>query len=78
MNLPLCYKLIVAPVADFLEGPEIVIVPDRSLYNIPFAALPKESGQALSETFNIRVVPSLTTLRLDHDCPADYHRETGW
>ena len=77
MNLPLCYKLIIAPVADLLEGPEIIIVPDRSLYNIPFAALPDESGKTLSETFKIRVAPSLTTLRLIHDSPADYHSQTG-
>ena len=77
MNLPLCYKLIIAPVADLLEGPEIIIVPDRSLYNIPFAALPDESGKTLSETFKIPVAPSLATLRLIHDSPADYHSQTG-
>ena len=77
MNLSLCYKLIIAPVADLLEGSEIIIVPDRSLYNIPFAALPDESGKTLSETFKIRVAPSLTTLKLIHDSPADYHSQTG-
>ena len=77
MNLPLCYKLIIAPVADLLDGSEIIIVPDRFLYNIPFAALPDESGKTLSETFKIRVAPSLTTLRLIHDSPADYHSQTG-
>ena len=77
MNLSLCYKLIIAPVADLLEGSEIIIVPDRYLYNIPFAALPDESGKTLSETFKIRVAPSLTTLRLIHDSPADYHSQTG-
>ena len=77
MNLPLCYKLIIAPVVELLDGSEIIIVPDRSLYNIPFAALPDESGKTLSETFKIRVAPSLTTLRLIHDSPADYHSQTG-
>ena len=77
MNLSLCYKQIIAPVVDLLEGPEIIIVPDRSLYNIPFAALPDESGKILSETFKIRVAPSLTTLRLIHESPADYHSQTG-
>ena len=77
MNLPVCYKLIIAPVADLLESPEIIIVPDRSLYNIPFAALPDERGNALTETFKIRVAPSLTTLSLIHDSPADYHSQTG-
>ena len=60
-----------------LDGSEIIIVPDRSLYNIPFAALPDESGKTLSESFKIRVSPSLTALRLIHDSPADYHSQTG-
>ncbi|KAL9951661.1 hypothetical protein ACROYT_G044374 [Oculina patagonica] len=76
-NLLLCHKLIIAPVVDLIEGPEIIIVPERSLYNIPFAALPDESGKYLSETFRIRVVPSLTTLKLIQDSPADYHSQTG-
>ena len=79
MNLPICYKLIIAPVMKFLEGPEIVIVPDRALYSIPFAALTDElhGGKYLSETFRIRVVPSLTTLKLINESPADYHCQTG-
>ncbi|XP_078354411.1 uncharacterized protein LOC144639021 [Oculina patagonica] len=76
-NLSLCYKLVIAPVADLIEGREIIIVPERSLYNIPFAALPDESGKCLSETFRIRVVPSLTTLELIQNSPADYHSQTG-
>ena len=36
MNLPICYKLIIAPVVDFLEGPEIIFASDRALNNIPF------------------------------------------
>ena len=77
VNLSQCYKLIISPVVDLLEGPEIIIVPDRTLYNIPFAALPDENGACLSETLWIRVVPSLTTLKLIHDSPADYHSQTG-
>ena len=77
MNLPLCYKLIIAPVMDFLEGPEIIIYPDRALYQIPFAALTDESGKYLTETFRIRIVPSLTTLKLINESPADYHCQTG-
>ena len=77
MNLPICYKLIIAPVARFLEGPEIIIVPDRTLYQIPFAALTDESEKYLSETFRIRIAPSLTTLKLINESPADYHCQTG-
>ena len=77
MNLPICYKLIIAPVEDLLEGPEIIIVPDRALYQIPYAALIDESGKYLSETLGIRLAPSLTTLKLINESPADYHCQTG-
>ena len=76
-SLSLYYILIITPVADLLDEAEIVIVPDRSLYNVPFAALKDESGSYLSETFRIRIVPSLTTLQLIQDCPGDYHSQTG-
>jgi len=66
-----------APVAEFLDETEIIIVPDRSLYNVPFVALRSESGNYLSETFRIRIVPSLSTLKLIKDSPADYHSQTG-
>ena len=75
--LSLYYKLIIAPVVSLFQEPEIIIVPDRSLYKVPFAALPHESGKCLSERFRIRIVPSLTTLKLIQDSPADYHSQTG-
>ena len=77
-SLPLCYKMFVAPVYDLLEEPEVIIVPDRSLYKVPFAALSeKEGAQYLSETHRIRVIPSLTTLKIIQDSPEDYHSNTG-
>ena len=77
MNLPICYKLIIDPVVNFLKGPEIIIVPDRALYRIPYAALTDKSGKYLSETFRIRIAPSLTTLKLINESPADYYCQTG-
>ena len=71
------YKMIIAPVADFLDQPELVIVPDRVLFKVPFAALINERGNYLSEAYRIRIVPSLTTLGLIQDSPADYHSQTG-
>ena len=76
-NLALFYKLIIAPVADLLKGSEIIIVPDRHLYRVPFPALLDDRGKYLSETFRIRIIPSLTTLKCVQDSPADYHSETG-
>ena len=71
------YKMIIAPVTDSLDEPEIIIVPDRLFYKVPFAALEEESGKCLSESFRIRIVPSLTTLKLIQDSPADYHSQSG-
>ena len=71
------YNVIVAPVVDLLQESEIIIIPDPLLYPIPFAALKDDNGQYLSDTFRIRIVPSLTTLRLIQQSPADYHSKTG-
>ena len=71
------YRMIIAPVADCLDQHELLIVPDRALYKVPFAALTDESGKYLSQTYRIRIVPSLTTLGLIRDTPADYHSRTG-
>ena len=77
-GLFLCYKMFIAPVYDLLEEPEVIIVPDRSLYKVPFAALSeKEGAEYLSETHRIRVIPSLTILRIIQDSPEDYHSNTG-
>jgi len=76
-SLTLFYELLVNPVSDLLDEPEIIIVPDRNLYRVPFPALLNASGKYLSERFRIRVVPSLSTLKLIQDSPADYHCHTG-
>ena len=76
-NLSLCYKFLIAPVVDLLEKPEVIIIPHRGLYQVPFAALGEEKGKYLSDAFRIRIVPSLTTLKLIQDSPPDYHSQTG-
>ena len=76
-SLSLCDKILIAPVDDLLEEPEVIVVPDRSLYKVPFAALSTNEGKYLSETRRIRIVPSLTTLKIIQGSPADYHSQTG-
>jgi len=72
------YKTIIAPVVDYLSDElEIIILPDHLFYKVPFAALEDESGKCLSESYRIRIVPSLTTLKLIQESPADYHSQTG-
>ena len=76
-NLTFFYKMIIAPVVKLLKGSEIIIVPYRQLYRVPFPALLDDSGKYLAETFRIRIVPSLTTLKCIQESPADYHSQTG-
>ena len=45
------YNMLIAPVNDLLEGSEIIVVPDRCLFQVPFAALHDESNRYLSDTF---------------------------
>jgi len=73
-----CHKLFINPVSGLLEEPSILVVPEGGLCLVPYAALlDDKSGKYLSETFRIRIVPSLTTLKLIQDSPADYHSQTG-
>ena len=76
-NLQLCHKIIIAPVAALLKEPEIIIVPDSCMYQVPFAALTDDGGNFVSETFRLRIVPSLTTLKHIQDSPPYYHSQTG-
>ena len=71
------YSVLISPVADLLEEPELIVVPDRSLNQVPFAALTDEGGRCLSDKFRIRILPSLTTLKLIQNSPADYHSQSG-
>ncbi|PFX13456.1 Retrovirus-related Pol polyprotein from transposon 17.6 [Stylophora pistillata] len=76
-KLLLCYKIIISPVVHLLKEPEIIIVLDPCMYQVPFAALTDQEGKCLSETKRICTVPSLTTLKVIQDSPPDYHSQTG-
>jgi len=76
-GLHLLFKMIISPVVDRIDSPEVLIVPEGPLFLIPFPALQDSSGRYLSEIVRIRLIPSLTTLKLIQDSPADYHCQTG-
>ena len=56
-NLHSFHNLIIALVAALLKEPEIIIVPDSCMYQIPFAALTDDGGNFVSEIFRLRIVP---------------------
>ena len=72
------YKAIIARVAGLIEDhEEMVIVPEGQMSLIPFSCLQDKDGRYLSEKVRIRISPSLTTLKLIQDSPADYHSQVG-
>ena len=76
-SLCLIHRLVFGEISDFLQGEELVIVPDGPLYFVPFAAL-RESIQSkyFFELFRIRLFPSLTSMKIIADSPQDYHRNS--
>ncbi|CAH3164007.1 unnamed protein product, partial [Pocillopora meandrina] len=71
------YDIVMKPVADLIEGDELLIIPDGPLWIAPYAALKDGNSKYLCESFTIRVAPSLASLRLIADCPDDYHKSSG-
>ena len=59
------YDIIIDPIADLIHGDKITIVPEGPLWLAPFAAFMDSNSRFLSESFRIRVTPSLTCLRAD-------------
>ena len=75
--LQLLYRIIFCPIANLLHCDELIIVPDGPLCLAPFAAFVDAKSRYLSELVKIRIIPSLTSLKLIADCPEDYHSNSG-
>ena len=71
------YDVVIAPISPLIEGDELVLVPDRYSFLIPYAALVDQHSRYFSETLRIRLAPSLTCLRLLSECPEGYHSKSG-
>ena len=63
-SLRFFHDCIIAPIADLLEGDELIIVPEGPLCLAPYAAFLDDKFKYLSESIKIRILPSLTTLKL--------------
>ena len=50
---------------------------EGGLFLVPFAALQDSDGNYLSETYRIRLIPSLTSLQVIQSFPENYHSQTG-
>jgi CHAT domain-containing protein/tetratricopeptide (TPR) repeat protein len=61
------HQLLIEPINDLLptqEGARLIIVPERALFLVPFAALENSAGEPLIVRHAMSVVPSLQTLAL--------------
>ncbi|XP_078382872.1 uncharacterized protein LOC144665516 [Oculina patagonica] len=67
------YETIIEPIDDLIRGCELVIVPDGPLFLAPFAAFLDHCSEYLCESFRIRLIPSLTAMKLITECPENYH-----
>ena len=76
-SLQTLYNVVIDPIKDLLHGDEVVIVPQGPLCLTPFAAFMDLTSKYLCETFRVRLLPSISTLRLIQNCPADWHSKTG-
>ena len=76
-SLQTLYNVVIDPIRDLLHGDEVVIVPQGPLCLAPYAAFMDLTSKYLCETFRIRLLPSISTLRLIQNCPADWHSKTG-
>ena len=63
------YDAIIGPIADLLQGDQLVVVPDGPFCLAPYSAL--------SESISIRTVPSLSALKLIAGAPDDFHSKSG-
>ncbi|XP_078362819.1 uncharacterized protein LOC144646971 [Oculina patagonica] len=77
ISLSTLYNILFQPIADLVQGDELIIVPHGPLWLAPYAALMDADSKYLCELFRIRLIPSLTSLKLIADCPEDYHSRSG-
>ncbi len=75
--LSVLYNMAIKPIADMVQGNELIIVPDGPLWLAPYSAFVDSDSKYLCESFRIRLIPSLTSLKLIADCPEEYHSRSG-
>lgn len=63
----------IKPIADLVPDNELIIALDSPLCLAPYAALVDSDSKYLSESLNIRLIPSLISLKLIAECADDYH-----
>ncbi|KAL9981278.1 hypothetical protein ACROYT_G009957 [Oculina patagonica] len=76
ISLSTLYNILFQPIADLVQGDELIIVPHGPLWLAPYAALMDAESKYLCDSFRIRLIPSLTSLKLIAECPDEYHSKS--
>jgi len=76
-SLRVLFDTVIGPIVHLPKGDELIIVPDGPLCLAPYAACVDEASKYLSESTKIRILPSLTSLKLITSCPEGYHSKNG-
>ena len=71
------HGVIIEPIVDLIRGNTLIVVPEGPLCLAPYAAFMDLNSKFLCESFRIRVIPSLTCIKLITDCAVDYHSKSG-
>jgi len=71
------YDIAIKPIADLIKDNELLIVPDGPLWLAPYAAFLDDNPKSLCESFRIRLIPSLTSLKIISECSREHHKESG-
>ena len=75
-SLSTLYNILIKPISHLVQS-ELVIVPDGALWLAPFAAFKDSDSKYLCESFRIRLIPSLASLKMIADCHEEYHCTSG-
>lgn len=76
-SVPFLHQVIFGLAEELPDDEEIIVVPEGPMFQVPFEALQSAKGSYLVEKVRIRVIPSLTTLKILNESAADYHSKVG-
>ena len=71
------YDIAIKPITNLVRDNELIIVPDGPLWLAPYAAFLDDNSKSLCESFRIRLIPSLTSLKIISECPKEHHEGSG-
>ena len=72
--LRVLHDMVISPIANKIQGDEVTVVPDGPLLYAPFAALLDRHSKFFSEVFTVRIIPTLSSLKLTEQCSEGRHR----